>query len=105
MVSQAEIAEAAQILAATASSPATVILFGSHARGDAGRHSDVDFLVIEDEVSDVITEYVRLRKAILGFDSAVDILVVARAHAEARRRVPGSVVRRAFTEGRVLVER
>jgi uncharacterized protein len=105
MVSRDEIAEAARTLAATASSPATVIVFGSHARGDAGRDSDVDFLVIEDEVADQIKEYVRLRKAILGFDSAVDILVVSREHAEARRRAPGSVIRAAFREGRVLVER
>jgi predicted nucleotidyltransferase len=26
--------------------PLRVILFGSHARGDAGVHSDVDFLVV-----------------------------------------------------------
>jgi predicted nucleotidyltransferase len=105
MVSEDEIVVAARTLAATASSPATVILFGSHARGDAGGGSDVDFLVIEDEVSDQIAEYVRLRKAILPLDSAVDILVVSREHAEARRRVPGSVIRAAFREGKVLVER
>jgi predicted nucleotidyltransferase len=105
MVSRDEIAEAARTLAATASSPATVIVFGSYARGEAGGHSDVDFLVIEDELSDQIKEYVRLRKAILGLGSAVDILVVSREHAEARRRVPGSVIRAAFREGTVLVER
>jgi predicted nucleotidyltransferase len=105
MVSQDQIAEAARTLAATASSPATVIVFGSHARGEAGANSDVDFLVIEDQVSDQIQEYVRLRKAILGLSSAVDILVVSREHAEARRQVPGSVIRAAFREGRVLVER
>ena len=105
MVSPDEISEAARTLAATASSPATVIVFGSHARGDAGRDSDVDFLVIEDEVADQVKEYVRLRKAILGLDSSVDILVVSREHAEARRRVPGSVIRAAFREGTVLVER
>jgi predicted nucleotidyltransferase len=105
MISDEEIVEAARTLAATASSPATVILFGSRARGDAGSNSDVDFLVIEDEVADLLTEYVRLRKAILRLDTAVDILVVGRQHAEARRRVPGSVIRTAFREGRVLVER
>jgi predicted nucleotidyltransferase len=105
MVSRDEIAEAARTLAATASSPATVIVFGSYARGEAGGHSDVDFLVIEDELVDQIKEYVRLRKAILGLGSAVDILVVSREHAEARRRVPGSVIRAAFREGTVLVER
>jgi uncharacterized protein len=105
MVTHEQITEAAQTLAATASSPATVILFGSHARGEAGGRSDVDFLVIEDELTDQIGEYVRLRKAILELRSAADILVVSREHAEARRRVPGSVIRAAFREGQILVER
>ncbi len=105
MVTRNEIAEAARTLAATASSPATVILFGSHARGDAGGQSDVDFLVIEDDVPDQIQEYVRLRKAVRDLDSAVDILVVSREHADARRRVPGSVIRAAFREGTVVAER
>lgn len=105
MVTRERIVEAARTLASAASSPATVILFGSHARGEAGGHSDIDFLVIEDEVSDQIEEYVRLRKAILGLGAAVDILVVSRAHADMRQRVPGSVIRAAFREGMVLVER
>lgn len=104
-VNQDEIVAAARTLATTAGSPATVILFGSHARGEAGQHSDVDFLVVEDEVSDQVEEYVRLRKAILGLGSAVEILVVTREHAEARRHVPGSVIRAAFREGKVIVER
>lgn len=105
MVTHEQITEAAHVLAATATSPATGILFGSHARGEAAGHSDVDFLVIEDELTDQIGEYVRLRKAILGLRSAADILVVSREHAEARRRVPGSVIRAAFREGQILVER
>lgn len=104
MVSDREIIEAGWTLAATARSPATVILFGSHARGEAGPDSDVDFLVVEDHLADQIQEYVRLRKAIIGLESAVDILVVSREHAETRRRVPGSVIRAAFREGRVVVK-
>lgn len=105
MVTWEKIDEAARTLASAATSPASVILFGSHARGEAGQHSDVDFLVIEDDVSDQIEEYVRLRKAILGLDAAVDILVVSRAHVAERGDVPGSVIRTALREGKVLVER
>jgi uncharacterized protein len=105
VVTEEEIRDAGRRLAATASSPATVILFGSHARGQAGGRSDVDFLVIEDELPDQIGEYVRLRKALLGLGAAIDILVVSREHAESRSRIPGSVIRAALREGTVLVER
>jgi predicted nucleotidyltransferase len=46
VVDESLIAEAARRLAAAAPG-ARVILFGSHARGEADPHSDVDFLVIE----------------------------------------------------------
>ena len=39
---------------AAAAPDAQVILFGSHARGEAGPHSDADFLVIEPEVDDEV---------------------------------------------------
>ncbi len=52
-VNRAElIEEAARRLASTARPPARVILFGSHARGDADDESDVDFVVIEPGVDD-----------------------------------------------------
>jgi hypothetical protein len=38
-----------------------VISFGSHARGEAGKHSDLEFLVIEPEVENPALESVRLR--------------------------------------------
>jgi predicted nucleotidyltransferase len=41
-----------------------VILFGSHARGEAGEHSDLDFLVIEPEVEDWGRESARLHRAL-----------------------------------------
>lgn len=33
--------------------PDKIILFGSHARGDSGKHSDVDILVISDREKDL----------------------------------------------------
>ena len=50
-----------------AASPARIILFGSLAAGTATRDSDIDLLVVEDEVDDVRAESVRLRMA-LGAD-------------------------------------
>lgn len=103
MVTDRDIVAAARTLAATASSPATVILFGSQARGTTGEYSDVDFLVIEERLDSQLKEYGRLRRAILAsLDAAVDILVVSASQAEAWRDVRGSVIHEALENGRVL---
>jgi predicted nucleotidyltransferase len=46
----AVIQEAGRRLLAAAPAGSRVILFGSHARGETHKHSDLDFLVIEPEV-------------------------------------------------------
>ena len=51
-----QVNRAAQRLAAAASSPATIIVFGSYARGDATEASDLDLLVVEDELPDQASE-------------------------------------------------
>jgi uncharacterized protein len=50
MVTADLIEVAGRTLASEARHPARVLLFGSHARGDAGPDSDLDFLVIERDV-------------------------------------------------------
>jgi predicted nucleotidyltransferase len=79
-----------------------VILFGSHARGDAGPHSDLDFLVIEETVDDPDAESVRLRRALRGLGVFADIVVVSERDAQEWRDVRGSLVHAALSEGRVL---
>ena len=96
--------DAAQRLAAAASSPVRVLIFGSGARGEAGPRSDVDFLVIEDSFDSRLRETVRLRDAIGNLNVPVDIVLVTEDEAELKRYRPGSVVKRALAEGRVLVE-
>lgn len=59
-----DVERAAHCLAAAAASPARVILFGSYARGDAGPDSDIDFLVIEQDVPDRHGEMVRLEREV-----------------------------------------
>ncbi len=50
VIDEATIDEAARRIADASPAGTRVILFGSHARGEAGKHSDLDFLVIEPEV-------------------------------------------------------
>jgi len=52
MLSQTTIEAAAQRIAAAAHAPLKVILFGSYARGEADAGSDLDFLVVEQEIPD-----------------------------------------------------
>lgn len=91
-------------MARHASSPARVVLFGSRARGDHGPTSDLDFLVIEERLDSRVEEMVKLRDSLASIDVPVDIVVVTHEEASERRLRPGSVVRRALEEGRVLVE-
>jgi uncharacterized protein len=83
VIDEAVIREAGRRLAAAASSPARVVLFGSHARGAAGPHSDLDFLVVEPHVDDELEEAVRLRRSLRGLGVPADVIVVSRERAEA----------------------
>lgn len=83
-----------------------ILLFGSRARGNAADDSDYDVLVIEPEVEDVVKESVRLRRLLDHDDLRVpiDVVVFPADEAEWRSRVRGTVVDRAYREGRVLAQ-
>jgi len=100
----AAIEHAARTLAETAGSPVRVILFGSHARDDARPGSDLDFLVIERDVSDRHAEMVRLRSALHDLRRPIDVLVYSEAQVGEWGEARGTVLHAALTEGRVLVE-
>ncbi len=85
-----------------AARPKQIILFGSHARGDADDHSDVDLLVVEPAVADRYEEMIRLNRALKGLVMPVDLLVVSEHEFEHRSATPGTVEHTARREGRVL---
>jgi predicted nucleotidyltransferase len=96
------IAEAGRRLLRAAPPKTQVILFGSHARGEAGTHSDLDFLVIEPSVKDAVDESVRLRRTLNELDVFADVVVVSKDEAEDWRDVHGTVIHAALSEGRPL---
>jgi predicted nucleotidyltransferase len=96
------IAEAGRRLAAAAPR-ARIVLFGSHARGDADPDSDLDFLVIEPDVTDRHMESVRLRRVLRGLGTPADVIVVGPEHVDEWAGVQGTIFHEALREGRVLV--
>ncbi|MFL5816876.1 MAG: nucleotidyltransferase domain-containing protein [Conexibacter sp.] len=94
---------AGQRLVAAARQPARVLLFGSHARGDASADSDLDFLVIERDVPNRHAEMVRLGREVASLGVPIDVLVVSEAYAEEWGGVQNTVVHAALTEGREFV--
>lgn len=95
------IAEAGRRLA-EAAPDSQVILFGSHARGEADSQSDVDFLVVEPEVSNEAEESVRLHRTLRDLRVPADVIVVSREYADRWREVRGGLVHAALSQGRVL---
>jgi uncharacterized protein len=87
-----------------AAAPAKIILFGSHATGDATVESDIDLLVVEEKVENKIEEMIRLRKALRGLDISVDILVMSEQEVQDWGHLRGHVLYWALKEGKILHE-
>jgi len=96
------IEKAVELLLEAAPAGSKVILFGSHARGDARPDSDLDFLVIEPRVADHRAEMVRLEHVMQPLPVSVDVLVTTEAIFEQWRDTPGTVLYEAAKEGRVF---
>jgi uncharacterized protein len=103
MIDEATIEEAGRRISAAAPAGSRVILFGSHARGEADELSDLDLLVIEPHVGDSAEESVRLRRTLRDLRVPVDVIVVAEERARRRAKVKGTMIERALREGRQLV--
>lgn len=87
-----------------AATPARIILFGSAATGTATSDSDIDLLVVEDEVDDVRAESVRLRTALGDLGRPLDVLVMPTERFEKTRNVIGGIAYPASRYGVILYE-
>jgi len=86
-------------------SPDKIILFGSRARGDADRDSDIDLLVLFSEVADPNKRTAELYASLAGFARPMDIVVSTTSRFERYRNVVNTVYWPASREGKVLYER
>jgi len=84
--------------------PERIILFGSYARGDFTRDSDLDLLVIVPVVEDGIEEMARLRLVLREVSMALDVVVYSRDEVKERRHLRGTMLYHALHEGRVLYD-
>ena len=98
----AKITSAVRALAQAAPQAQQIILFGSHARGDADEGSDLDFLVIEPTVENRAREMVRLRRALRPLRVPADVLVYSREEVNAWGHQPGTALYWALKEGCVV---
>ncbi len=85
--------------------PERVILFGSHARGEAGPDSDVDLLVVMPFKGMKHKKQVEIRVALHDIRVPIDIIVTSPEEFAWRQNVVGTIEYPAVKEGKVLYAR
>ena len=83
--------------------PEKVILFGSTARGDAGPHSDMDFLIIKStsnkwELDD------KIRRALYGVGVSIDLVMATPEDVERYKDSHCLVIKPALKDGVVVYD-
>jgi predicted nucleotidyltransferase len=85
--------------------PEKIILFGSYARGNAGADSDLDLLIIMQNIPHLRQESIRVRRSLRGLLTPVDIVVATTEQINRLGDTAGFIYQSALREGKVLYER
>ena len=85
--------------------PQRVLLFGSRARGDARSDSDIDLLLVFDDVKNRADAAGRALDTFADLPVFVDILVATAEELKTAPTASASVARAALAEGTLLYER
>lgn len=79
-----------------------IVLFGSHARGDAGPDSDLDLLVVAPPGRHRRDTARAIYRRLSRFGHALDVVVVTADDVETYRDSPGLIISTALAEGREI---
>ncbi len=85
--------------------PVQIIVFGSFARGEEHKNSDLDLLVVMNSVQDRRRTAIEIRRALREFSISKDIIVTTPEQLRERSQVVGTVFRPAMLDGKVIYER
>lgn len=85
--------------------PDKILLFGSHARGQAGLDSDVDLLVVMPVSGSKREKAIEIAVALHDIPVAKDVIVVTPDDFAWRRKIVGTIERPADREGKLLYAR
>lgn len=87
--------------------PLRIVVFGSVARGEADYDSDIDLLVVFDEVEweEKRKTGVEIHRSLVGIPVPVDVIVTDVDEIRRRGHIVGTVLRPALRGGRVAYER
>jgi len=85
--------------------PQRVVLFGSVARGEERPDSDIDLLVIIDDDADTLAVSCAAVRAVARLEAEVEVVVVRASTAKTGADRPGTVLRPALRDGKVLYTR
>ena len=99
---RSDLAEIVKRIVETAQ-PEKVILFGSTARGDAGPHSDMDFLIIKSTSGrrELIN---KIRRALYGLDVSIDLVVATPEDVERFKDSHALIYKPALKDGIVVYD-
>ena len=85
--------------------PEKVILFGSHARGDAGPDSDVDLLIVMPVAGSTREKAIEIGVALHDIRLPKDVIVTTPEEFDWRKDTIGTIEWPAWREGRVVYAR
>jgi uncharacterized protein len=85
-----------------AAHPERVLLFGSTARGETGRNSDIDVLVVMPDGTHRRHTAQRIYRNLIGFGLPVDVVVATPTDLEQYGDSPGLIYREAIRDGKEL---
>lgn len=81
--------------------PDAILLFGSQARGDTRKWSDIDLMVVMDDVDKRQTA-IEIRRLLRDLPVSKDIIVITHDEIRRKKHIVGTLIHAALQEGRIL---